>query len=82
MRGLGTDHVISGPIRGLEKNCIPWRRETNKQTSGHCDSMTDPAQWGRVSEKITLEWYVVFISCKCGVSWEIEEVDPFLCIAV
>ena len=51
MRGLGTDHVISGPIRGLEKNCIRWRRPTdrqkNKLRSGHRDSMTD---LDRVSE--------------------------------
>ena len=40
MRGQETDHVISGPMRGFEKNCIRWRR----QTSGHRDSMTDPAQ--------------------------------------
>ena len=31
MRGLGTDHVISGQMRGLEKNCIPWRRQTDTQ---------------------------------------------------
>ena len=42
MRGLGTDHVISGPMRGLEKNCIPWRRHTAKQT----------AQVGRFSENL------------------------------
>ena len=40
MRGQETDHVISGPMRGLDKNCMRWRR----QTSGHRDSMTDPAQ--------------------------------------
>ena len=27
----------------------------NRQTSGHRDSMTDPAQWGRVSENTTKE---------------------------
>ena len=28
----GTDHVTSGPMRGLEKNCTRWRRHTNTQT--------------------------------------------------
>ena len=31
MRGLGTDHLISGPMRGLKK-CIRWRTEINRQT--------------------------------------------------
>ena len=44
MRGQETDHVISGPMRGLEKNCIRLRRQTDQKTYGHCDSMTDPAQ--------------------------------------
>ena len=44
MRGQETDHVISGPMRGLEKNCIQWRRQTDKLTSGHCNSTTDSAQ--------------------------------------
>ena len=41
-----SDHVIWGPIRGLEKNCTRWRR----QTHGHGDSMTNSAQCGRVGE--------------------------------
>ena len=28
----GTDHVISGPMRGLGKNCTQWRRQTDTQT--------------------------------------------------
>ena len=48
MSGLGTDHVISGPMRGL-KNLHPMAH-TNRQTSGHCNSMTESAQWGRISE--------------------------------
>ena len=32
MRGLGTDHVTSGPMRGLGKNCIRWRKQTDTQT--------------------------------------------------
>ena len=34
-------------MRDLKKNCIRWR----KHTDGHCDSMTESAQWGRFSEK-------------------------------
>ena len=37
----GTDHVISGPMRGLDKKCIRWRRQTNRQTYGHHNSMTE-----------------------------------------
>ena len=25
----GTDHVISGPMRGLEKNCTLWHKHIN-----------------------------------------------------
>ena len=50
----GTDHVISGPMKGFEKNCIRWRKQTHKQTDrhtdGHRDSMTELAQWCRFSE--------------------------------
>ena len=31
MRGLGTDHVILGPMRGLDKNCIRWRKQTDRR---------------------------------------------------
>ena len=48
MRGLGSGHVTCGPMRGLEKNCTRWHIHTHKQndrqTHGHGDSMTDPAQ--------------------------------------
>ena len=41
-------------MRGLEKNCTRWRRQTDTQTEpqtdGHGDSMTNSAQWGRVGE--------------------------------
>ena len=26
----GTDHGTSGPMRGLEKNCARWRRQTSR----------------------------------------------------
>ena len=45
MRGLGNDHVISGPMRGLKKLNLM------AQTDGHGDSMTDPAQRGPFSEE-------------------------------
>ena len=33
MRGQATDHVISGPMRGLTKNCIRWLTQTDKHTN-------------------------------------------------
>ena len=43
-------------MRGLEKNCTRWRRQTDRhtdtQTDGHGDSMTNSAQWGQVGEKL------------------------------
>ena len=45
--GLETDHVISGPMRGLKKcmgNGHHTDRQTDRQTQGHVNSMTDPAQ--------------------------------------
>ena len=41
----GPDHVISGPMKGLEKKLHPMA-----QTSQHGDSMTNSAQWGQVGE--------------------------------
>ena len=46
----GTDHVASGPMRGLKKNCIRWRKQTSRQTDGHCNSMTESTQWGHFSK--------------------------------
>ena len=28
----GTDHVITGPMRGLKKNCTQWRTQTHRRT--------------------------------------------------
>ena len=52
MRGQETDHLISGPMRGLKKlqPMAQTNRQTEKQTGGHRDSMTESAQWGRFSE--------------------------------
>ena len=46
MRDLGTDHVISGPMRGLKK---PASNGANIQTDGHGDYMTESAKWSRFS---------------------------------
>ena len=42
-RGLETDHVILGPLRGLRID-FTGRGHTNIHIYRHCDSMTDPAQ--------------------------------------
>ena len=42
MRGLGTDHVNSGPIIGLKK--LHPIAQTDTQTDGHGDSKTESAQ--------------------------------------
>ena len=39
-------------MRGLEKNCTRWRKQTDRHTDGHGDSMTNSAQWGRVGENL------------------------------
>ena len=41
MRGLETNHVISGPMRGLEENAHVL---DIRQTDRYVDSMTDPAK--------------------------------------
>ena len=45
MRGLGSDHVISGPMRSLGKKCIQWRTQTDKHTGGHGNSKTESSRW-------------------------------------
>ena len=54
-----TDHVISVPMRGLEKTATDVRNThldtaTHHITSGHCNSITELAQWGRFSENMEL----------------------------
>ena len=48
----GTNHMTSGPIRGLEKKTATnaANRHTNKQKDGHGNSMIESAKWGRFSE--------------------------------
>ena len=49
----GTDHVTSGPMRGLGKKLHPMAQNqstTDPHTHGHGDSMTEWAQWGQFSK--------------------------------
>ena len=43
----GTDHVTSGPMRGLEKNCTWWRKHTSKRIWRLYDLIgpVGPIQW-------------------------------------
>ena len=50
MRGLGTDHVISRPMRGVKKKLHPMA-QTDEQIDVHGNSMTESTQWGQLSEK-------------------------------
>ena len=54
MRGLGTNHEISGPITGLEEKKLHPMAQTDKHTDGHGNSMTESANWAD-SVKTTLE---------------------------
>ena len=47
----GTDHVTLGPMRGLEKKCTQWRKQTDRQTDGHGTSMTESADSGPIHLK-------------------------------
>ena len=56
MRGLGSGHVTCGPMRGLEKNCMGRGQtdtQTDKQKDGHCNSMTELAQWADSVKNLT-----------------------------
>ena len=48
----GTDHVTSGPMSGLQKEPAPNDTDTQtfRQTHRHGHSMTESAQWARISE--------------------------------
>ena len=49
--GPGTDHVMSGPMRGLKKTAPDGAdRQTDKEKHGHGNSMTNLAKWGQVGE--------------------------------
>ena len=52
-----TDHVISGPIRGLEKNCTRWRRHLHTRTWPLYDQLgpVGPSWWkSRIRETTNL----------------------------
>ena len=56
MRGLGSGHVTCGPMRGLEKKFMgrgQTNRQTDKQTNGHRDSLTELAQWANSVNGLT-----------------------------
>ena len=48
-RGLGTDHVISVPMKGLKK--LHQMARTDRQLDGQCNFMTESTQCGQFSEK-------------------------------
>ena len=49
MRGMQTDHVISGPMRGLKK----MGGDNTEHRDGHCESITEMYSF------ITLCWVVL-----------------------
>ena len=61
MRGLGTDHVISGPMTGFKK--LHVRAQTDNHIDGHGDSMTESAPWGPFSEKngLTTKYLISYL---------------------
>ena len=48
MRGLDTDHVISGPMRGIKETELGTLIEINS----NCNSMIDPAQGAESVQKL------------------------------
>ena len=49
-------------MRGLEKKCTRWRKQTDTPTHGHGDSMTNSAQWGRVGENMTAKSSYILVA--------------------
>ena len=57
-------------MRGLEKKLDPMA-QTDKQTNGHGDSMTESAQWGQFSENMKFArcllgskvWFIIGNDC-------------------
>ena len=47
MRGLATNHVTSGSLRGLPKKCT----QLHKRTDGHGDSMTESADSVKINPR-------------------------------
>ena len=61
MRGMGTDHVISGPMRGLKKTASD---AANRQISGHCDSMTESAKWADSVKNLLKSKGLLYLHCQ------------------
>ena len=59
-KGPGTDHVISGPMRGLKK--LQQMAQTDTHTDGHRNSMTKSAQWGRFIENTCFSLFNAFLA--------------------
>ena len=59
MRGLGSGHVTCGPMRGLEINYAGRGRSYNP-AEGHCDSMTESAQWANSEKSSYIEILLYF----------------------
>ena len=59
-----TDHVIWGPLRGLEKKLHEKGQDT---PDGHCDFMIESV--GPFSENIRIYWYL----CPCTVENSVKE---------
>ena len=51
----GSDHVIWGPMRGLEKNCTRWRKQTHRHTDMATLWPTRPSGAELVKIIVTLE---------------------------
>ena len=45
MRGLGSGHVTCGEDLSNARGCLLYKGQTHIQTDGHCDSLTESAQW-------------------------------------
>ena len=66
MERPGTDHVISVPMRGLDKNCTC--KQTDTHTDRHGDYMTEFSEKALI-ENIGFENTVGIISTICEVEW-------------
>ena len=71
IRGLGTDHLISRPMKGFKINCMGRGRQMT--IYGHVDSVTGPAQ--RVWSGLVWSGLVWSVFCWTGMSggtWRIS----------
>ena len=73
---LRTEHVISGPMRGLKK--LNLMAQTHKQTDGHGDSMTESAQWGRFSDNYIRTYKLYMVVLLIEYEWQCFLTQPWL----